>query len=67
MPDFLKGNYNLDSNETETPSLNESKSLTEKFEESALAKLGGSICFVAKSGSLIWNGDSGDSGDSETK
>lgn len=62
MPDFLKGNYNLNSKNTKTPAVNESKneskSLTEEFEESALAKLGGSICFVSKSGSLIWNGDS---------
>ncbi len=61
MPDFLKGNYNLDSDNTDTQPKKNTKSLTEEFEENALAKLGGSICFVSKSGSLIWNGDSTDS------
>ena len=61
MPDFLKGNYNLNNDNTDTQNTKKIKSLTEEFEESALAKLGGSICFVSKSGSLIWDGDSTDS------
>ena len=64
MPDFLKGNYNLNNDNTDTQNTKKIKSLTEEFEENALAKLGGSICFVSKSGSLIWDGDSTDS-DSE--
>ena len=60
MPDFLKGNYRINNENTERPQETESKSLTEEFEESALAKLGGSICFVAKSGSLMWDGDTED-------
>lgn len=61
MPDFLKGNYNLNSDNTDTQPNKKAKSLTEEFEENALVKLGGSICFVSKSGSLIWDGDSTDS------
>jgi len=61
MPDFLKGNYNLNNDNTDTQHIKKIKSLTEEFEEKALAKLGGSICFVSKSGSLIWDGDSTDS------
>jgi hypothetical protein len=61
MPDFLKGNYNLNNDNNDTQHTKKVKSLTEEFEENALAKLGGSICFVSKSGSLIWDGDSTDS------
>jgi hypothetical protein len=61
MPDFLKGNYNLNNDNNDTQHTKKVKSLTEEFEENALAKLGGSICFVSKSGSLIWDGDSADS------
>lgn len=64
MPDFLKGNYGLNHQNQQKRSTDSPKSLTETFEESALAKLGGSICFVSKSGSLIWDGDSAES---ETK
>ena len=54
MPDFLKGNYNLNNDNTDTQHTKKVKNLTEEFEETALAKLGGSICFVSKSGlSLI--------------
>ncbi|MBO54744.1 MAG: hypothetical protein CL886_03695 [Dehalococcoidia bacterium] len=61
MPDFLKGNYNINNNNNDTQHAKTAKSLTEQFEENALAKLGGSICFVSKSGSLIWDGDFTDS------
>lgn len=33
------------------------KGLTAKFEESALAKLGGSLCFVMKGDTFVWKGD----------
>ena len=61
MTSFLKGNYELPA----TPKVRSSrkrttKSLTEKFEESALAKLGGSMCFVMKGKTFIWTGDEGE-------
>ena len=51
MTDYLKGNYPLDVKITEdkTPDCN-------AFERAALAKLGGSICFVAKA-PMVWKGD----------
>ncbi len=63
MADFLKGNYSLsgsaeaskrDSDEDE----GDEESLTAQMEEAALAKLGGSICFVVKDKTLLWMGDS---------
>ncbi|MBO54732.1 MAG: hypothetical protein CL886_03635 [Dehalococcoidia bacterium] len=60
MPDFLKGNYQINNDNRDRPRETKSKSLTEEFEESALAKLGGSICFVSKSGNLMWDGDAED-------
>ena len=58
MTSFLKGNYQLPE-EPENPSAGneKSKDLTELFEDSVLAKLGGSICFVAKGKTLLWTGD----------
>lgn len=62
MAKFLKGNYQLP-DETKMESKKESatgnsgKSLTERFEDSVLAKLGGSICFVTKGKTLLWRGD----------
>jgi len=59
MTTFLKGNYELPQEpEGRAPADDAPKSLTEQFEESALAKLGGSICFVAKGKVLLWTGDS---------
>lgn len=59
MTTFLKGNYELPEEPGDsTPAEDAPKSLTEQFEESALAKLGGSICFVAKGKTLLWSGDS---------
>ena len=62
MPEFLKGNYNIKSNNIKSNNKKnkaneDTKTLTEEFEASALAKLGGSICFVSKSGNLLWDGD----------
>ena len=59
MADILKGNYRL----ANQPTLNSSEkktdsdSLTSQLEESALAKLGGSICFVMKGTKFVWDGD----------
>ena len=58
MPYFLKGNYEVAEQRSGTePKADAPKSLTERFEESALAKLGGSICFVIKDKTLLWTGD----------
>ena len=35
MPDFLKGNYNLNNDNTDTQNTKKIKSLTEEFEENA--------------------------------
>jgi len=58
MPDFLKGNYQLSSDpKAKRPRKKSAKSLTDEFEEQALAKLGGSMCFVMKGKSFVWAGD----------
>jgi hypothetical protein len=59
MAYFLKGNYELAKTTTlARPEEAKPKSLTERMEESALAKLGGSVCFVVKKKTLLWLGDS---------
>ena len=58
MTSFLKGNYDLPKKPQEESEVeNEPKNLTERFEDSVLAKLGGSICFVTKDNTLLWAGD----------
>ena len=58
MTSFLKGNYELLHNPQEDSAhQDEPKSLTERFEDSVLAKLGGSICFVTKNNTLLWTED----------
>ena len=58
MPNFLSGNYELPEKENEEPQAKEhTKSLTEIFEEKALAKLGGSMCFVKTGKNFVWTGD----------
>jgi len=58
MPDLLKGNYKMDKPQTQkTTKKRSSKTLTDKFEESALAKLGGSMCFVMKGKTFLWSGN----------
>jgi hypothetical protein len=58
MAYFLKGNYELSPKATSTrPEKEKPKSLTERMEESALARLGGSVCFVVKKKTLLWAGD----------
>ena len=55
MPEFLKGNYQLSKGKGKAaPRRAPKKDLTDQFEESALAKLGGSLCFVMKKGTFIW-------------
>lgn len=58
MPEFLKGNYELPaSSKIKNQRTKSRKSLTDTMEERALAKLGGSICFVMKGKTFLWAGD----------
>ena len=57
MAQLLKGNYQLSIRHQGVATRKRKNSLTDKLEESALAKLGGSICFVMKKNTFIWNGD----------
>ena len=54
MAQFLKGNYQLPKGRGKAAAKRAKKDLTDQFEESALAKLGGSLCFVMKKGTFIW-------------
>jgi hypothetical protein len=53
MPEFLKGNYEVDAKIEDKGDTADS---TDEFEKKALSRLGGSICFVSKK-SLLWQGD----------
>ena len=53
MTRYLRGNYTLDMT-IETPA--DEADATDAFERKALARLGGSICFVSKKG-FLWKGD----------
>ena len=55
MPTFLKGNYRLPKGKGTMKDTPAKKDLTEQFEEQALAKLGGSLCFVLKRGTFVWS------------
>ena len=58
MSSFLQGNYKLPKDTQKKPAKKKAApSLTEKLEESALAKLGGSMCFVMKGKTFLWSGD----------
>ena len=58
MPEFLKGNYKLAKKKSvSVAKKNGQKDLTQQFEESALAKLGGSLCFVMKKNTFVWKGE----------
>jgi hypothetical protein len=57
MNEYLKGNYQVDA-KIEEPA-DEAPSSTDEFEKKALARLGGSICFVSKKG-FLWKGDGAD-------
>lgn len=57
MSDVLKGNYPLD---VKTPTAAEparEATLEERFEASALERLGGSTAFVKKSSNFVWRGE----------
>ena len=58
MVSFLNGNYDLPKRKAKASRPRKSqKNLTERFEDAALAKLGGSVCFVVKDKVLLWTGD----------
>ncbi|MBI3011679.1 MAG: hypothetical protein HYY58_04220 [Candidatus Omnitrophica bacterium] len=61
MPKFLKGNYRLPKGKATLARKQARKDLTQQFEERALAKLGGSLCFVMKKGTFVWT-DEADEG-----
>ena len=61
MANILKGNYKLRKEQNKQPAKKAStKGLTEQFEEAALSKLGGSLCFVTKGKTFVWTGDEGE-------
>jgi len=55
MPEFLRGNYKVDKEITESEAAQQS-ALEAEFERKALSRLGGSICFVSKK-AFVWTGD----------
>jgi hypothetical protein len=57
MKQFLRGNYTLDVTINEPAE--DALDATDAFERKALARLGGSICFVSKKG-FLWTGDGAD-------
>jgi hypothetical protein len=57
MKAFLRGNYKIDV-VIEEPA-HAPTDATDEFERSALARLGGSICFVSKK-SFLWTGEETD-------
>lgn len=57
MSKFLKGNYKMENSGATEQDAEKQKSIVDKFEEKALEKLGGSIAFVIKSNSFIWDGE----------
>jgi hypothetical protein len=60
MSNLLKGNYELPKGSTKD-GLNKSQPTSEtadqEFERRALEKLGGSIAFVLKKNTFVWDGD----------
>ena len=61
MSDFLKGNYQIEGETVPKPVKKRiSPDLTDQFEESLLARLGGSMCFVMKGKDFMWMGDEDD-------
>lgn len=57
MPEFLKGNYALPRKKRPQGGRKAKVDLTDQFEKQALAKLGGSLCFVAKKTKFVWSGE----------
>ena len=60
MPEFLKGNYRLPKAKSKRVARKPKADLTDQFEKRALAKLGGSLCFVSKKTKFVWTGEADD-------
>ncbi len=56
MSKLLKGNYRLPG-QTTKPDAGGEETPTEEFERRALERLGGSIAFVMKRNTFVWNGE----------
>lgn len=62
MARYLKGNYRLP--KKIKPKVSQEKPTVEqKFEQESLTKLGGSIAFIMKSKTFLWEGDEGEKTD----
>ncbi len=59
MAEYLKGNYRIPK-KSKIAVKKKEQSIEEKFEQESLKKLGGSIAFVMKSKSFLWEGDEGE-------
>ncbi len=57
MPGFLEGNYQLPKKKRGGSGRKAKADLTDQFEKQALAKLGGSLCFVSRKTKFIWTGE----------
>lgn len=58
MTQYLKGNYSFgDEAQSETEEEKPADDLETRFERAALARLGGSICFVHKAHKFVWSGE----------
>ena len=59
MTKYLKGNYRLPKKVTVRTDKNQ-QTVEQKFEQESLSRLGGSIAFVMKSKTFVWEGDEGE-------
>jgi len=69
MSKFLKGNYKLEHSADEVPAGAQEKpaDVVDRFERRALECLGGSIAFVMKRNTFVWNGDRPEPGEKDRK
>jgi len=56
MAQYLKGNYRLPK-KMKAKTNKDQKTIEEVFEQKASTKLGGSIAFIVKSKTFVWEGD----------
>ena len=70
MAKFIKGNYRLPKGKNKSAvkkTRTKKEALTARFEEGALAKLGGSICCVMKGKTFVWKEDEVDEAGDKTR
>ena len=66
MSKFLKGNYPLKKDDGASPTPEDkAQDAVDQFERRALERLGGSIAFVMKRNTFVWNGGGSESRDKE--